>query len=154
MQVAGGPDRGVRPAAAPVNLLLGHPTSPAHAPAADAPTHPPPCCPLQKHLRLQEIAEACKLPCLYLVDSGGANLPRQADVFPDRDHFGRIFFNQVGERGWVRYDDALGAVGGWVGGRIRWVDGESRWTPGWNCKAGLLRKGLLRQAVCHEGSSR
>lgn len=49
----------------------------------------------QKHLRLQEIAEACKLPCLYLVDSGGANLPRQADVFPDRDHFGRIFFNQV-----------------------------------------------------------
>lgn len=52
-------------------------------------------CVLQKHLRLQEIAEACKLPCLYLVDSGGANLPRQADVFPDRDHFGRIFFNQV-----------------------------------------------------------
>lgn len=50
----------------------------------------------QKHLRLQEIAEACKLPCLYLVDSGGANLPRQADVFPDREHFGRIFFNQVG----------------------------------------------------------
>lgn len=50
---------------------------------------------LQKHLRLQEIAEACRLPCLYLVDSGGANLPRQADVFPDRDHFGRIFYNQV-----------------------------------------------------------
>lgn len=55
----------------------------------------PGSCPLQKHLRLQEVAEACKLPCLYLVDSGGANLPRQADVFPDRDHFGRIFFNQV-----------------------------------------------------------
>jgi 3-methylcrotonyl-CoA carboxylase beta subunit len=50
---------------------------------------------VQKHLRLQEVAEACKLPCLYLVDSGGANLPRQADVFPDRDHFGRIFYNQV-----------------------------------------------------------
>jgi hypothetical protein len=50
---------------------------------------------VQKHLRLQEVAEACKLPCLYLVDSGGANLPRQADVFPDREHFGRIFFNQV-----------------------------------------------------------
>lgn len=50
---------------------------------------------VKKHLRLQEIAEACKLPCLYLVDSGGANLPRQADVFPDRDHFGRIFFNQA-----------------------------------------------------------
>ena len=45
----------------------------------------------QKHLRLQEIAEACRLPCVYFVDSGGANLPRQADVFPDRDHFGRIF---------------------------------------------------------------
>eukprot|EP00878_Enallax_costatus_P009522 GHUV01009950.1.p1 GENE.GHUV01009950.1~~GHUV01009950.1.p1 ORF type:complete len:556 (+),score=136.58 GHUV01009950.1:257-1924(+) len=50
---------------------------------------------VKKHLRLQEIAEACRLPCLYLVDSGGANLPRQADVFPDRDHFGRIFFNQA-----------------------------------------------------------
>lgn len=50
---------------------------------------------LQKHLRLQEIAEMCRLPCIYFVDSGGANLPRQADVFPDRDHFGRIFYNQV-----------------------------------------------------------
>lgn len=49
----------------------------------------------QKHLRLQEVAERCRLPCVYLVDSGGANLPRQADVFPDRDHFGRIFYNQV-----------------------------------------------------------
>lgn len=50
---------------------------------------------MQKHLRLQEIAEQCRLPCIYFVDSGGANLPRQADVFPDRDHFGRIFFNQA-----------------------------------------------------------
>lgn len=50
---------------------------------------------VKKHLRLQEIAEACRLPCLYLVDSGGANLPRQAEVFPDRDHFGRIFANQA-----------------------------------------------------------
>ena len=50
---------------------------------------------LQKHLRLQEIAEMCRLPCVYFVDSGGANLPRQADVFPDRDHFGSIFYNQV-----------------------------------------------------------
>eukprot|EP00775_Hariotina_reticulata_P005920 gene5920-6160_t len=50
---------------------------------------------VKKHLRLQEIAEACRLPCLYLVDSGGANLPRQAEVFPDRDHFGRIFYNQA-----------------------------------------------------------
>ncbi|GAX80534.1 hypothetical protein CEUSTIGMA_g7972.t1 [Chlamydomonas eustigma] len=50
---------------------------------------------VKKHLRLQEIAEQCRLPCLYLVDSGGANLPRQAEVFPDRDHFGRIFYNQA-----------------------------------------------------------
>ncbi|MEM7528483.1 MAG: carboxyl transferase domain-containing protein [Pseudomonadota bacterium] len=50
---------------------------------------------VKKHLRAQEIAEANRLPCIYLVDSGGANLPRQDDVFPDRDHFGRIFFNQA-----------------------------------------------------------
>jgi 3-methylcrotonyl-CoA carboxylase beta subunit len=46
---------------------------------------------VKKHLRAQEIAEQNRLPCVYLVDSGGANLPHQADVFPDRDHFGRIF---------------------------------------------------------------
>ncbi|ANU06973.1 carboxyl transferase domain-containing protein [Paraurantiacibacter namhicola] len=50
---------------------------------------------VKKHLRAQEIAEANHLPCIYLVDSGGANLPFQAEVFPDRDHFGRIFFNQA-----------------------------------------------------------
>lgn len=50
---------------------------------------------VKKHLRAQEIAQANHLPCIYLVDSGGANLPNQADVFPDRDHFGRIFFNQA-----------------------------------------------------------
>ena len=50
---------------------------------------------VKKHLRAQEIARQCNLPCVYLVDSGGANLPRQADVFPDRDHFGRIFYNQA-----------------------------------------------------------
>ena len=50
---------------------------------------------VKKHLRAQEIAERCHLPCIYLVDSGGANLPRQDEVFPDRDHFGRIFFNQA-----------------------------------------------------------
>src|SRR6476646_10388120 len=50
---------------------------------------------VKKHLRAQEIAEQNQLPCVYLVDSGGANLPHQADVFPDRDHFGRIFFNQA-----------------------------------------------------------
>jgi len=48
-----------------------------------------------KHLRAQKIAQENNLPCIYLVDSGGANLPRQADVFPDREHFGRIFFNQA-----------------------------------------------------------
>ena len=50
---------------------------------------------VKKHLRAQEIAEANCLPCIYLVDSGGANLPHQSEVFPDRDHFGRIFFNQA-----------------------------------------------------------
>ena len=50
---------------------------------------------VKKHLRAQEIAEQCRLPCIYLVDSGGANLPNQDEVFPDRDHFGRIFFNQA-----------------------------------------------------------
>ncbi|KAK6434862.1 Methylcrotonoyl-CoA carboxylase beta chain, mitochondrial [Oleoguttula sp. CCFEE 5521] len=50
---------------------------------------------VRKHVRAQEIAAQNRLPCIYLVDSGGANLPRQADVFPDRDHFGRIFFNQA-----------------------------------------------------------
>jgi 3-methylcrotonyl-CoA carboxylase beta subunit len=50
---------------------------------------------VKKHLRAQAIAEQNNLPCVYLVDSGGANLPRQDDVFPDREHFGRIFFNQA-----------------------------------------------------------
>ena len=50
---------------------------------------------VKKHLRAQEIAQQNRLPCVYLVDSGGANLPNQDDVFPDRDHFGRIFFNQA-----------------------------------------------------------
>src|SRR3546814_5881957 len=52
-------------------------------------------CALPIYLRAQEIAEANRLTCIYLVDSGGANLPPQAEVFPDRDHFGRIFFNQA-----------------------------------------------------------
>ena len=50
---------------------------------------------VKKHLRAQEIAAAYRLPCCYLVDSGGAYLPLQDEVFPDRDHFGRIFFNQA-----------------------------------------------------------
>ncbi len=50
---------------------------------------------VKKHLRAQEIAAKCQLPSVYLVDSGGANLPHQAEVFPDKEHFGRIFFNQA-----------------------------------------------------------
>ncbi|KAA0196726.1 Methylcrotonoyl-CoA carboxylase beta chain mitochondrial [Fasciolopsis buskii] len=50
---------------------------------------------VKKHLRAQEIAKENHLPCIYLVDSGGANLPRQDEVFPDREHFGRIFYNQA-----------------------------------------------------------
>jgi 3-methylcrotonyl-CoA carboxylase beta subunit len=50
---------------------------------------------VKKHLRAQEIAEQNRLPCIYLVDSGGANLPHQSEVFPDREHFGRIFYNQA-----------------------------------------------------------
>src|SRR5215212_602564 len=50
---------------------------------------------VKKHLRAQEVAEQNRVPCVYLVDSGGAFLPLQAEVFPDRDHFGRIFYNQA-----------------------------------------------------------
>ena len=50
---------------------------------------------LKKHLRAQEIALQNRLPCIYLVDSGGANLPHQDEIFPDRDHFGRIFYNEA-----------------------------------------------------------
>jgi 3-methylcrotonyl-CoA carboxylase beta subunit len=50
---------------------------------------------VKKHLRAQEIARENRLPCVYLVDSGGANLPNQAEIFPDKEHFGRIFFNQA-----------------------------------------------------------
>src|SRR5699024_12041938 len=50
---------------------------------------------VKQHLRAQQIARENRLPCIYLVDSGGANLPNQDDVFPDREHFGRIFYNQA-----------------------------------------------------------
>ena len=50
---------------------------------------------VKKHLRAQEIAQQNRLPCIYLVDSGGAFLPLQDEVFPDREHFGRIFYNQA-----------------------------------------------------------
>jgi len=54
---------------------------------------------VKKHLRAQEVAAQNNLPCIYLVDSGGANLPNQDEVFPDRDHFGRIFYNQANMSG-------------------------------------------------------
>ncbi|XP_001360151.2 probable methylcrotonoyl-CoA carboxylase beta chain, mitochondrial [Drosophila pseudoobscura] len=54
---------------------------------------------VKKHLRAQEVAQENRLPCIYLVDSGGANLPRQAEVFPDKLHFGRIFYNQANMSG-------------------------------------------------------
>ena len=54
---------------------------------------------VKKHLRAQEIARENRLPCIYLVDSGGAFLPHQDEVFPDRDHFGRIFYNQANMSG-------------------------------------------------------
>lgn len=50
---------------------------------------------VKKHLRAQEIASENNLPCVYLVDSGGGFLKKQAEIFPDRDHFGRIFFNEA-----------------------------------------------------------
>ena len=50
---------------------------------------------VKKHLRAQEVARDNQLPCIYLVDSGGAFLPEQDEVFPDREHFGRIFYNQA-----------------------------------------------------------
>src|SRR5215469_13321146 len=53
---------------------------------------------VKKHLRAQEVARENALPCIYLVDSGGANLPNQAEIFPDKEHFGRIFFNQANMR--------------------------------------------------------
>ncbi len=66
---------------------------------------------VKKHLRAQEVALANRLPCLYLVDSGGAFLPRQDEVFPDREHFGRIFFNQatMSERGIGQISAVMGS---------------------------------------------
>ena len=66
---------------------------------------------VKKHLRAQEIAEENHLPVIYLVDSGGANLPHQDSIFPDRDHFGRCFFNQanMSERGIPKFAVELGS---------------------------------------------
>ena len=62
---------------------------------------------VKKHLRAQEIARENRLACIYLVDSGGANLPNQDDVFPDREHFGRIFFNQATLSALLNQDDVF-----------------------------------------------
>ena len=79
---------------------------------------------VKKHLRAQEIALENRLPCIYLVDSGGAFLPLQADVFPDRDHFGRIFYNQA--RMSAAGDPAGRAGDGLVDGRRRLRPGDER----------------------------
>ena len=79
---------------------------------------------VKKHLRAQEIAEQNRLPCLYLVDSGGAFLPLQAEVFPDREHFGRIFFNQA--RMSAQGIPQIAAVMGFVHGRRRLRAGDER----------------------------
>ncbi|KAJ8925680.1 hypothetical protein NQ315_009527 [Exocentrus adspersus] len=64
---------------------------------------------IKKHLRAQEIALENKLPCIYLVDSGGANLPHQSEVFPDKNHFGRIFFNQANMSSRGNYSVVMGS---------------------------------------------
>ena len=79
---------------------------------------------VKKHLRAQEIALQNRLPCVYLVDSGGANLPHQAEVFPDRDHFGRIFFNQAQHDGRGHRADRLRH--GKLHGRRRLCAGDDR----------------------------
>src|SRR3546814_8463821 len=66
---------------------------------------------VKKHLRAQEIAAENPLPCVYLVDSGGANLPYQAEVFPDREHFGHSFYNQaqMSDQGIYQIDCVMGS---------------------------------------------
>ena len=79
---------------------------------------------VKKHLRAQEIALENHLPCIYLVDSGGAFLPLQAEVFPDRDHFGRIFYNQAQMS--AAGHSAGGGGNGFVHGRRRVHSGHER----------------------------
>jgi 3-methylcrotonyl-CoA carboxylase beta subunit len=79
---------------------------------------------VKKHLRAQEIAQQNRLPCIYLVDSGGANLPNQDEVFPDRDHFGRIFFNQANMS--AQGIPQIAVVMGSVHGRRRLRAGDER----------------------------
>jgi acetyl-CoA carboxylase carboxyltransferase component len=77
---------------------------------------------VKKHLRAQQVALENHLPCLYLVDSGGAYLPLQAEVFPDRDHFGRIFYNQavMSARGLPQIAVVMGSCR--AAGRSSWAD--------------------------------
>ena len=79
---------------------------------------------VKKHLRAQEIARENRLPCIYLVDSGGANLPNQDDVFPDREHFGRIFYNQATLS--AAGIPQIAVVHGFVHGRRRVRAGDER----------------------------
>ena len=79
---------------------------------------------VKKHIRAQEIAEQNRLPCIYLVDSGGANLPHQDEVFPDREHFGRIFYNQAQHVGEGHRPDRRGH--GLLHGRRRLCAGDVR----------------------------
>ena len=79
---------------------------------------------VKKHLRAQEIAEQNHLPCVYLVDSGGAFLPLQDEVFPDREHFGRIFYNQA--RMSAKSIPQIAAVMGKLHGGRRLCPGDER----------------------------
>ena len=103
---------------------------------------------VKKHLRAQEIAEQNRLPCIYLVDSGGAFLPLQAEVFPDRDHFGRIFFNQA----------RMSAAGHPADrGRDGLVHGRRRLRPGDERRDGdrpRHRDDLHRRPAAREGGDR
>lgn len=93
---------------------------------------------VKKHLRAQTIAEENNLPCIYLVDSGGANLPHQDDIFPDRDHFGHIFFNQavMSSKGIPQIAVVMGSLYCWRclhscdGGRINYCEGAGHGVPG------------------------
>lgn len=104
---------------------------------------------VKKHLRAQEVAQENRLPCIYLVDSGGANLPRQAEVFPDKLHFGRIFYNQanmsaqgiaqVGYEEWESNDTSL-LLYYVLGGR-----GDGKLHSGWRLRTGYGRRKYNRK---------
>jgi 3-methylcrotonyl-CoA carboxylase beta subunit len=89
---------------------------------------------VKKHLRAQEVAQQNHLPCIYLVDSGGAFLPRQDEVFPDREHFGRIFYNQAN----------MSALGHRAGG-----GGDGLLHGGWRLRAGHERRDRHRAQPGH-----